>query len=57
MLDDKNVEFIKKRNYFVRWWNVVGSVMLAVLVGMELCLFVTVPNFINPLHVIEQLNA
>ena len=57
MLDEKDLNFLKKRSFFVRWWNVVGSVMLAVLVGMALWFFVTVPNFINPLHVIEQLKA
>ena len=57
MIDEKDLEFIKKRSFFVRWWNVVGSIMLAVLGVMALWLFVKVPNLINPLHVIEQLKA
>ena len=57
MVDEKDLAFIKKRSFFARWWNVVGSVMLAVLVGMALWFFVTVPNFINPLYVIEQLKS
>jgi len=55
MIDEKDLEFIKKRSFFVRWWNVVGSIMLFVLGGMAVWFFVRVPNFINPLHVIEQL--
>jgi hypothetical protein len=57
MLDEKDLEFIKKRSFFARWWTVVGIVMLAVLGVMALWLFVKVPNLINPLHVIEQLKA
>ena len=57
MIDEKDLEFIEKRSFFARWWTVVGIVMLAVLVGMALWFFVTVPNFINPLHVIEQLKS
>jgi Ca2+/Na+ antiporter len=57
MLNEKDLEFIKKRSFFARWWNVVGSVMLAVLVGMALWFFVRVPNFINPFHVIDQLQS
>jgi hypothetical protein len=57
MIDEKDLAFIKKRSFFVRWWNVVGSIMLFVLGGMAVWLFVRVPNFINPLHVIEQLKA
>ena len=55
MIDEKDLEFIKKRRFFARWWNVVGSIMLFVLGGMAVWFFVRVPNFINPLHVIEQL--
>ena len=57
MLDKKDLDFLKKRSFFARWWNVVGSVMLAVLGGMGLWFFIRVPNFINPLHVIEQLQS
>ena len=55
MIDEKDLEFIEKRRFFARWWNVVGSIMLFVLGGMAVWFFVRVPNFINPLHVIEQL--
>ena len=57
MLDEKDLNFLKKRSFFARWWNVVGSVMLAVLGGLAVWLFVKVPNLINPLHVADQLKA
>jgi hypothetical protein len=57
MIDEKDLEFLKKRSFFARWWNVVGGIMLAVLGGMAVWLFVRVPNLINPFHVIEQLKS
>jgi hypothetical protein len=57
MLDEKDLDFLKKRSFFARWWNVVGSVMLAVLGGMAVWFFVKVPNLIDPLHVADQLKA
>ena len=57
MIDEKDLDFLKKRRFFARWWNVVGSIMLTVFLGMMVWLFVRVPNFINPFHVIEQLKA
>ena len=57
MIDEKDLEFIEKRSFYARWWNVVGSIMLFVLGGMTVWFFVRVPNFINPLHVIEQLKS
>ena len=55
MIDEQELDFLKKRSFFARWWNVVGSMMLAVFIGMMVWLFIRVPNFINPLQVIEQL--
>lgn len=57
MIDEKDLDFLKKRSFFARWWNAVGSVMLAVFGSMALWFFLRVPNFINPLHVIEQLKS
>jgi len=57
MMDEKDIQFLRQRERLARWWNVVGSVMLFVLGGMAVWFFVRVPNFINPLHVIEQLKS
>ena len=56
-MDEKDIEFIRQRERLARWWNPVGIVMLAVFGCMVVWLFVVTPNFINPLHVIEQLKA
>ena len=57
MLDEKDIQFIRHRERLARWWNPVGYGMLAVFIGMVIWLFIRTPNFINPLHVIEQLRA
>ena len=56
-MDEKDIEFIRQRERLARWWNPVGYGMLAVFIGMVVWLFVRTPNFINPLHVIDQLKA
>ncbi len=56
-ITDKDVQFIEKRRRLVRWWNLVGSVMLAGLATFVAWMFWAQPRLINPLHVVGEIEA
>ena len=56
-LETSDLRFIQKRRRLVRSWNLVGSVTFAGLVAFVAWMFWSQPRLINPLHVVNELEA
>ena len=53
MLSEKDIQFIEKRRWFARKWNLVGSLLLVCLGILFFWLFIKSPNLVNPYYVIS----
>ena len=56
-LSDEERHFLVKRARLVRAWRYVGSILLAVLLGLAIWLFLTIPLLANPLVVMARLKS
>lgn len=56
-LSDEERRFLVKRARFVRTWRYVGAILLAVLIGLGIWLFLTIPLLANPLVVMAQIQS
>ena len=57
MLTHAELAFLEQRRWRARYWNLVGGVLLAAVVGLAVWLLVRVPNLVNPFHVLRQIEA
>ena len=53
-LSDEERRFLVKRARLVRTWRYVRAILLAVLIGLGIWLFLTIPLLANPLVVMAQ---
>ena len=56
-LSDEERRFLVKRARLVRTWRYVRAILLAVLIGLGIWLFLTIPLLANPLVVMAQLKS
>lgn len=57
MINQKDRNFIDKRKKLHRYWPIMGTTMILMMLGLVIYLFIRTPKLINPFLVIELIKA
>ena len=57
MINQKDRNFIDKRKKLHRYWPIMGTTMILMMLGLVIYLFIRTPKLINPFLVVELIKT